>query len=289
MRRRPKNRRSRRRPGRAAPALALALVLAAGAGCTAGPGAVVAPDAGAEVTAGDGMPLGIPGHWHPVFRDDFSGAGLDTSKWSVGNPDLTVTGGDGSPSVAPPVNTDELDCYDPGQVTVQDGTLRITAVRRDETCGGRTLPYVSGMVHSRGKFETAYGVAEARIYLPAAAPGVVANWPAFWQVGPNWPHGGENDIMEGLHGQVCRYFNSAVASTGHCSDDDLTGWHTYAAEWRPGRVDYYQDGVLVAVITQGVTSQPQWLVLNNAVQPAVGGPTVVPAQMQVDYVRVWQP
>ncbi len=231
----------------------------------------------------NGLPFGIPGDWHLVFDDEFEGTDLDLAKWSLGNPDVAYPG-----RVTKPVNDDELDCYDADQVAVHDGALHITAVEREQTCGGRTLPYSSGMVNTRSTFSYAFGAVEARINLPAASPGVIANWPAFWTVGANWPTGGENDVAEGLHGQLCSYFNSPSGAVGHCTDGDFTGWHTLGAEWQPGRVDYYRDGVLAATITEGVTSQPHWLMIDNAVQPKIGGPTVVPADLQVEYVRVWQ-
>jgi hypothetical protein len=31
----------------------------------------------------------------------------------------------------------------------------------------------------------------------------VANWPALWSTGTNWPKNGEIDILEGTHGQSC--------------------------------------------------------------------------------------
>lgn len=45
--------------------------------------------------------------------------------------------------------------------------------------------------------------------------GVCGTWPAFWMLGPNWPVGGEVDIMEGVHEQT---LNSMVAHTNaNCS------------------------------------------------------------------------
>ncbi|MQS15217.1 glycoside hydrolase family 16 protein [Streptomyces kaniharaensis] len=274
----------RRSPWCAMPAGALALLLTALAGCSGsggGPASSARPSASSSRASRSVMPLGIPGDWHLVFEDEFDGTSLDTAKWSTGNPFAPG-------AIAPPVNDKELDCYDAAQVAVRDGMLHVTAEARQQTCGDRTLPYVSGMVNSRDKFSFTFGALEARVNVPAAAPGVVANWPAFWAVGADWPHGGENDVMEGLHGLVCAHFNSAAASTGSCSDTGLTGWHVFGAEWQDGRVDYYRDGILVATLTQGITSAPMWLMLDNAVQPAIGGPTSLPATLSFDYVRVWQ-
>ncbi|MER7751661.1 glycoside hydrolase family 16 protein [Kitasatospora sp. NPDC097643] len=276
----------RRRPWSAAVAAALALLLTALAGCSGGGGGAAPKSAGESgsttATPHRAQPTGIPGEWRLVFEDDFDGTSLNPAKWSKGNPYV-----DHGP-ITPPVGDKELDCYDAGQVAVHAGMLHITAEERQQSCDDRTLPYVSGMVNTKDKFSFTFGAMEARVDVPAAEPGVVANWPAFWAVGADWPNGGENDVMEGLHGKICAYFNSAAASTGSCSDSDLTGWHVFGAEWRSDRVDYYRDGVLVATLTEGITSDPMWLMLDNAVQPSIGGPTSVPATLRFDYVRVWQ-
>ncbi|CAE6447912.1 unnamed protein product [Rhizoctonia solani] len=44
------------------------------------------------------------------------------------------------------------------------------------------------------------------------APHGCGTWPAFWTVGPNWPHGGEIDIFEGVHE------NTRNQATFHTSD-----------------------------------------------------------------------
>jgi beta-glucanase (GH16 family) len=67
-----------------------------------------------------------------------------------------------------------------------------------------------------------------------------------------------------------------------------TGWHTYGADWEPGVVNYYYDGVLVGSTKSGVTSSPMYLILDYAVG-RWGGPVKAPATMKVDYVRVWRP
>ncbi|MEU0385245.1 glycoside hydrolase family 16 protein [Streptomyces chartreusis] len=231
-------------------------------------------------------PKGMSGDWQSVFSDDFDGTAIDKENWTVGSPY-----GHGDSHITEPVNTDELQCYDAGLVTVSDGTLNIRAVRKRVTCGGKTMDYASGMVNTKDHFQQRYGAMEARIQLPAAAPGVIANWPAFWQVGADWPEDGENDVMEGLLGRACFHFRSAAGERGErggCADGDYTGWHTFGANWQPGRVEYYYDGKLVGTVTKGVTDAPQWFMLNYSVQRKVGGPTRLPADMRVDYVRAWQ-
>ncbi|KAK2760753.1 hypothetical protein FQN54_001989 [Arachnomyces sp. PD_36] len=48
--------------------------------------------------------------------------------------------------------------------------------------------------------------------------GVCGTWPAFWMLGPNWPVGGEVDILEGVHQQTR---NNMVAHTNaNCSIQD---------------------------------------------------------------------
>jgi beta-glucanase (GH16 family) len=218
-----------------------------------------------------------------VFQEDFDGTSLDEKKWSTGNHNM-----DGRSKVTPPVNSDELNCYDSDLVGVSNGSLHIRAIRKTETCGDRTMPYTSGMINTKKQFRFTYGALEARMHLPAAEPGVIANWPVFWQLGANWPIDGESDVVEGLLGHACFHYHSKMGSEGGCAKGDYTGWHTFGAHWRPGRMDYYYDGVLVGTLTENVTAAPQWLVLTYSVQPSVGGPTKVPSDLRVDYVRVWQ-
>ena len=185
------------------------------------------------------------------------------------------------------MNSEESDCYDPNQVAVSGGTLHLTLVQKTETCAGKTEPYASGLISTQNKFNFTYGALEARVYTPAVG-GQIANWPAFWADGQNWPTDGELDVMEGLGGEACFHFHSASGGPGGCAPGTFTGWHTYGAVWAPGSVTYYYDGVKVGQITSGITGQPMYIILNQAVSSVHGGPLLTPADMQVDYVRVWQ-
>jgi beta-glucanase (GH16 family) len=78
-------------------------------------------------------------------------------------------------------------------------------------------------------------------------------------------------------------------STGYEGSGTFTGgWHTFAADWEPGSITFYYDGVLIGNETSGITAAPMYLVLNLSVSSGLGSSIVVPATMKVDYVRVWQ-
>ncbi len=238
-----------------------------------------------KAAAGPPVPTGVPGSWNLVFDDEFNGAGLDTAKWLTGWLGSGITG---------PVNHKEKECYDPAQVAESGGALNLSLIVKSESCGISDPKYASGLVNTSGKFAYTYGVLEARVWLPGAngAPNRVANWPAVWTDGSDWPYTGENDVVEGLGGQVCAHFHSAVdtqgagpgGGTGCPGDADTDGWHTFAANWQPGSVTYYYDGVNIGSVTRGVTSAPMFIVLSYA----AGAYPSAPETMKIDYVRVWQ-
>lgn len=217
-----------------------------------------------------------------IFRDDFSGTALNTSKWRpnwFGTNDNAVT---------KPVNTAEQGCYDPAQVSVSGGSLHLNAVARScHATNGITYPYASGLVSTKDHFTFKYGTIEARLWS-APGTGGIRNWPAFWANGTGvHPVTGELDVFEGLAGRACFHFHYSGGEPGGCSNKaNPSGWHTYAAEWRPGVVTYFYDGAQVGRLKQGITSSPMYLVLNLGLSSSVSGPVLVPSEMLVDYVRV---
>ena len=146
-------------------------------------------------------------------------------------------------------------------------------------------------------FNQTYGYYEARVYFPGTG-GVVANWGAFWLTDSPWPKNGEIDIAEDFHGSVDSHYEYAPKHTanwisvGARASGNWTGWHTFGVDWEPNSITYYYDGQNMGTYTTGVSydDSPMFIVLDYSTGPEndVGGPSVVPDTMQVQYVRAWQ-
>lgn len=257
-------------------------------GCTSGGVAAPCMNGTNSGTGGSG--------WTIKFDDEFntgttmSTTNIDTTKWDnalwVAGSNTTVGG------------SNENDCYDASQATEGNGELDLTLVAKSEPCyGGKS--YGTGFIQTNGKYSFSYGFTEARIWLPGTN-GNIADWPSFWQDGQNWPTDGELDILEGLSGQACGHWHGGPNGDGigwnvgsGCSSTSYTGgWHTFGADWQPGSVTWYYDGINMGTITSSQASQfgnalagsPQFLILGLA----NNNPIVAPATQRNDYVRVWQ-
>jgi beta-glucanase (GH16 family) len=233
----------------------------------------------AAATSASAGPVGDPGSWNLVFDDEFAATSLNASRWSTGWFDPSGISG--------PVNSEELECYDPSHAVVAGGELDLELTQQSETCSGQARPYASGMITTDGKFSYTYGFLEARVWLPGGSS--VSDWPALWAVGQSWPQDGELDVVEGLGGQACWHFHDASGPQGGCEAAAFTaGWHTFGADWEPGTATWYYDGIPVGTVNSGITSAPMYLALDLAADDEYGGPLQAPATMRVDYVRLWQ-
>ncbi len=220
----------------------------------------------------------LPG-WRMVWAEEFTGTALDSTRWNAEN-------------IAWPYNS-ELQFYLPQQATVQNSVLQIKADRRNH--GGRQ--YVSARINTSGKFVQQYGRFEARMKVPAGR----GFWPAFWLLPATeaWPP--EIDIMEHIGSIPNRIYMTHhwgtvtnVMSNGalYHGPDYTLGFHNFAVEWGPQRVDWFIDGVLRFTTTANFPREPMYIILNMAVGGTLPGSpdatTPFPASTLVDWVRVYQ-
>jgi|GEM_PF-4072123 len=221
-----------------------------------------------------------------IFSDDFNGSSVDSTKWNLS------TAQDGNPN----------NWHTPANNQVANGILTQVTTRRDAN------NYNVGYLTTANKFETVYGYIEARVKT-SWAPSV---WPSFWMVARwGWPP--ELDIFENwgssnapMSSQNWHYRNAQGGEQGDAKGVWLDtshpdywngGWganyHTYAAHWQEGKIDFYIDGTLTHTSTKEVTTLPMYIILSNGLGGAEHGTADFsqgPADfynMKVDYVKVW--
>jgi len=155
--------------------------------------------------------------------------------------------------------------------------------------------YTSGMVAGKAPSAFQYGYAEARVRVPIGQ----GLGPAFWLLPQDgsWPP--EIDILEIL-GHIPRtvYLSyrtvDSNSQTIYMGPDFSADWHVFAVNWEPTAMVWYIDGVERKRYTSvpEITDKALNLYLTLAVGGNFPGPpnssTHFPADLLVDYVRVWQ-
>ena len=246
--------------------------------------------------------------WTLAWNDEFDGAPgspVNPMKW------VADTGGQGW-------GNDEREYYTPGSENAAlDGAGHLVITVRAEQgsrrrCWYGACRYTSARLKTAGRYETTYGRFEARIRLPRSQ----GLWPAFWLLGANcastsWPQCGEIDVMESVGHEPNIVFGT-LHGPGYSGDKGITmndtlhagtfadDFHVYAMEWAPGRIRWLVDEkeyhrLTPAQLPQGaawVFDHPFFVILNVAVGGGRPGDpdatTIMPQQMVVDYVRVYQ-
>ena len=243
-----------------------------------------------------------PERWLLTLSDEFEGGEGTPPDPAIWTYDI---GGDGWGNAQLEFNTDRV------QNVSLDGEGNLRIVAREESFMGNE--YTSARIKTQGLVEQKYGRFEARIKLPEGQ----GLWPAFWMLGANidevpWPDCGEIDILEYQGQRPARMFGSlhgpgysgaeaisraVVLPDGQTFADDF---HVFAVEWDPGRITFYLDGEVYNIIRSAdVRTKGDWvfnneffLILNLAVGGTLGGPvgpdTVFPAEVLVDYVRIFE-
>ena len=255
-----------------------------------------------------------------IWSDEFDGEALDTFKWSCQI-------GTGTSEGLTDWGNQEQEYYtdDKENVRVENGELIITAIKEEKRISGKM--FTSARIRTmtdEGEvlFSTKYGRVEARIKLPKGE----GLWPAFWMLPVDdsiyneWASSGEIDIMEArgrlpekIEGTIHYGQNwpNNVYKGGEYEfpeGEDITGYHLYSLEWEPGVLRWYIDNECYHSTEQWFSKGPAsaadytwpapfdvpfYILLNMA----VGGTfdlqsdpyaTEYPAEMKVDYVRVYQ-
>jgi beta-glucanase (GH16 family) len=192
------------------------------------------------------------------------------------------------------------------------GHLRITARAEPLTQpGGVSRAYTSARLQTLHTFQFQYGVAQARIEVPAGA-GLL---PAFWMLGNDayrpggWPACGEIDVVE-TAGSVPRTLKATlhgpwpsapngVAVSRRASHPLSAGFHVYGVRWAPDSLAFTLDGAVYGTLTPAELppgaswpfAHPFFLLLDLAVGGRGSGPSALtpfPATMLVDWVKVWK-
>jgi beta-glucanase (GH16 family) len=239
--------------------------------------------------------------WNIVWSDEFNSNSINKNVWTF---ELGNNGGWGN---------NELENYTSTNAFETNGLLHIVALSSG-------VSYTSVRMKTENNFSFKYG----RVVWRAALPAGTGMWPALWMLGNSfstigWPACGEVDVMEAngtLTNQVqssLHFGNSAdqdVTETAIYNsllgENDITNFHTYMLEWDYGSISFYVDSNLFETQTGWMSpdgpypapfNSPFFLIMNLAVggnyvgKPstnAINAGTVFPAQMLVDYVRVYQ-
>jgi beta-glucanase (GH16 family) len=232
-----------------------------------------------------------------VLDENFDGGTLDESRWNTCH-----WWNDGGCTIA---SNNELEWYRPEQVTVADGTLRLTAApNRYVASDGETYDFTSGMVTTgptpdddNAKVAITYGTVEARFKAPAGR----GLWPAIWLLPASKESRPEIDLLEMIGqdpSELILHFHpedrdadSPSKRVRVTAPDLAEDWHTVGLSWTPGKLVYTLDGTSIWTVTgDQVPSEPMYLVMNLAVGGAYPGPpdsrTPFPATFEIDYVRM---
>lgn len=238
-----------------------------------------ATTAATDVPPASTAPTGdLPG-WKQVFRDDFT-------RSSLGEDWVAYDGSPGSPG----------GWWAPSHVQLSGGMLDLVSYRDPAACKGCPSSdlFVSAGVQLRKSFT--YGRFSVRLRLARAhgIPFTAVLWPADNHRPP------EIDAVEGSgdYPHAKAYVRSTTNRPSiHDAVVDLTQWHTYTVEWRPGSVQVYVDGRSFGKATgSDIPDSPLRLALQSRAWSCSGDPiwtcpdptTPARSSVQIDWVVVYQ-
>ena len=236
-----------------------------------------------------------------VFSDEFQSDVLDSSKWNTAltwGPDLVVYN---QMQYYVDVQNNSEFGYNP---FILDGeVLTISAVETPDELrsAANEQPWLSGVLTTANKFDFTYGYVEARLD-PQAGRGL---WPAFWMLSTEFENlKPEVYVMENdgsRPGSIFHNYNYTdldgnLRTPGQwevTSEEFSEGFQKVGVAWSPQELLFYINDVpRYRIVGENVSSQNMYLILSLAIgglwPGAPDGTTPVPAELLIDYVRVYQ-
>jgi beta-glucanase (GH16 family) len=250
----------------------------------------------------------LPG-WILVWSDEFSGTGLpDAKKWTYDTHRNQAGWYNNEKQYYARARWDNS--------RIEGGRLIITARKERLSSapdyGGQN--YTSARLITQGLASWTYGFFEIRAKMPCG----LGTWPAIWMLGTGgrWPDDGEIDIMEqrgtsaaekqSIMGSVhTRAYNWSSSTIGVAKSSSTplpkacTEFNNYQLTWDADQIQIGVNGVNYFWFLNpknGDTREwpfhaNQYLLLNLAMGGDLGGnidDAQLPAQFEIDYVRVYQ-
>ena len=186
--------------------------------------------------------------------------------------------------------------------------LTIAAIRES----WNDFNFTSARLTSKEKGDWLYG----RMEIRAKVPGGRGIWPAIWMLPTDWEYGGwpesgEIDIMEHVGYEPDSIYTTVHTGAFNHTQGTQVGdatyvpdcedkFHVYAIEWDEEKIDFFIDEKKVFTFNNSKKGHDEWpfdkrfhLILNVAVGGNWGGlhgvdDSIFPAEMKIDYVRVYQ-
>ena len=266
--------------------------------------------------------------WTLIFSDEFDGDTLNTTKWTTWYPtcehDHQIPPDCVYARTHDITGIKELQIYRDDQVEVQEGKVILTADRKTTRWQGTTRYFTSGMIHTRKAHLFKYGRVEIRCKLPKGR----GFWPAAWLWGDGeidlFEVGGDRPrkIFTNVHGKDIDGEPSSDSQL-YRGPNTTRAFHVYTVEWDSTYILWKIDGKLIRrmdkyhldpsgkrpispnmnpsgtqgyqnlLVPHGIPRFKSWLILNLAIDngtftDAPNKRTRFPAQMEIDYVRIYQ-
>jgi len=244
-----------------------------------------------------------------VFKDDFQGNSIDTTKWTFEE----GTGCQYGINLEGWGNFEEQYYQAQNAKIVNNDYLQIEAKEEVVSfthCNGsiQERNYTSARLNTKNKFDFTYGKIEASIKMDLS----IGAWHAFWMLPSypqvSWPVSGEIDIIELSYKDEQIFYSGTLHYSGPYLSNSyevpahsfFNDFHLYTLEWDRSSIKWYIDNELFHTVSRTTNTilDNNWpfnkefhLILNTAVGGALGGEPSFngqPQYMLVDYIKVYQ-